>query len=74
MVSFARALTVSHVRQRVSLVSVPSNKLCTNVAWLWPWVELVLLLTVDGAASEIIDLETVRGVMSSGIVTGERGF
>lgn len=38
-----RGLTVSHVRQRVSLVSTPSKSLWTRVASFCEWPELELV-------------------------------
>ena len=53
----SREETVSHVRQRVSLVKTPSNSLCTMVEW-YP---VACAVDVEGAGcvdSVAIDVET----------------
>lgn len=53
-------LTVSQVRHRVSLVSTPSNSLCTRVA-SWgavPEFELVVPVTIVGETNVPTELDT----------------
>lgn len=52
-------LTVSHVRQRVSLVRIPSNKLWTRVACAIEVPELDVAASVDGP-EEVTEAETTQ--------------
>jgi hypothetical protein len=58
-----KQLTVSQVRQRVSLVKTPSNRLCTSVA-SWrrvPEFEFVEVVLEANVAMEPDTLEDIKG-------------
>lgn len=62
-----KRLTVSHVRQRVSLVKTPSNKLCTNVASFrgapeFELVEVVMMVGVGFEASVATEPDTLEDI------------
>lgn len=60
-----KQLTVSQVRQRVSLVKTPSNKLCTRVASCrgvpeFEFVEFVMMVGVVFEASVATEPDTLK--------------
>ena len=62
-----KQLTVSQVRQRVSLVKTPSNKLCTSVASFrgvpeFEFVEVVVMVGVVFEASVATEPDTLKDI------------
>lgn len=60
-----KQLTVSQVRQRVSLVKTPSNRLCTSVAFFrgvpeFEFVEVVMIVGVVFEASVATEPDTFK--------------
>lgn len=62
-----KQLTISQVRQRVSLVKTPSNKLCTSVASFrgvpeFEFVEVVVMVGVVFEASVATEPDTLEDI------------